>query len=153
MSGHARDANMGKAHKARAPRSMPYARPETTMDTEEDVAPQMDKKGRPLSAHKLKVIERKRLQAQIAEVATQRRKIKAGDKNQKKVVKAAKKQLSKQIQQSKQQRATLQSFVEAERARHGGADAAKTPPATLGGFQFNLPARPVAMDAEFLPAR
>jgi hypothetical protein len=124
------------------------------MDTEEDSAQQTDKKGKPLSAHKLKVIERKRLQTQIAEVATQRRKIKAGDKNQKKVVKAAKKQLSKQIQHSKQQRATLQSFVEAARAHDGRADAApKAPPAAFGGFQFNLPARPVAMDAEFLPAR
>jgi hypothetical protein len=141
---------MGKARKARAPRSLPYARPEATMEID-DAAPPTDARGKPLSAHKQKVIERKRLQAQIQEVALHRRKIKGGDK---KVVKAAKKQLSKQIKDSKQQRATLQSFVEAHRAHADAAEPEPQPSPTGFHFQFSLPVtNPIAVDREFWPAR
>ncbi|KAG8462305.1 hypothetical protein KFE25_012125 [Diacronema lutheri] len=140
---------MGKAQKrARCVRALPYARPENAMDTDEALAP-VDKAGKPLSAHMQKVVERKRLQAQIKDIALQRRKIKGGDK---KVVKMKKKELSKQIQSSKMQRQSLQSFVQAQRAREAEEPRAATA-GDAGSFQFSLPLKPVAIDPEFLPAR
>lgn len=142
---------MGKSKKARAARSLPYARPDAAMEVDDAAAPApVDKAGKPLSAHMRKVVERKRLQAQIKEVALQRRKIKGGDK---KTVKKAKKELSKQIRSSQRERQGLQSFVESQRAREGPAPEPAAPQGAAAPFQFDLPLKPMAVDPSFLASR
>mmetsp|Transcript_27893 Transcript_27893/g.65394 ORF Transcript_27893/g.65394 Transcript_27893/m.65394 type:complete len:145 (+) Transcript_27893:177-611(+) len=144
---------MPKHKGARAPRSLPYARPDAAMETDEAAAPALSKKGKLLSTHMQKVIERKRLQAEIAEVKNQRRKVKngSGSLGDKKKAKAAKKELSKQIHSTQQQRASLQSFVEAHRQVEPEAPAAPSEPAAP--FQFNLPTRPMAVEKGFVASR
>lgn len=140
---------MGKAQKkARAARSLPYARPDGAMETD-DAPPPVNKAGKPLSAHMQKVVDRKRLQAQIKEIALQRRKIKGGNKKE---VKKAKKELSKQIHSSQRERQSLQSFVQAQREREETLEQ-PAPAEQCLGFSFNLPLKPMAIDPSFLPVR
>ena len=132
--------SMGKAKKSKVKRGLPYDRVEKSMEVD-DGTRDVGAGSKPLSAHKLRVLERKRLQAQIAESKMQRRKVGGGNK---KDIKRAKKELSKQIKEAQQARSSLQDFVKSH----------ELPPAPVaaatGSFKFNLPARPVAMDADFI---
>lgn len=133
---------VGKTKRPKHKRGTPYDR-RTANAMEVDEAPP----AKPLSAHKQRTAERKRLQREVAVTKLQRRKLREGSKADRK---RAKKELSRKIKAVEQHRQSIQRSA-AQGQVPMSMDAGVSP-APVPGFTFDLPPvvpGPKATDAPF----